>query len=121
VGGEDRSTGFSALFTEGHSGELFLELLALGKICGFREAVGKCEELLFLRFFGLNTSLYQINEHAIGTGLARLGDGAHVFRDTSWNRDALADGLLGFWHIAKFTPLCTIMHQRTCGTVPIAS
>jgi hypothetical protein len=116
VGGEDRPTGFSVLFTESHPRELFLEFLALGRICRFRKAIGQRKEPVLFRFFGLDPGFNQIHEHAIGADLARPCDGAHVFGDAGRNRDALANGLFGLGHMVKLTPLCTIMHQRVCGT-----
>jgi hypothetical protein len=41
---EDRSTGFWALLTEGHDGQLFLETLLLFRVVGTRQAVSQLDK-----------------------------------------------------------------------------
>ena len=87
-------TGFSASLTESHACQFLLDALALAVIAGFGEPVGEGEEPLFLAFLRLKPGLDQVHKNTIGAGLARFGDGAHMFGDPRRKRDALADGLL---------------------------
>jgi hypothetical protein len=55
-----RSTGFWALLTEGHAGQLFLETLPLFRIAGTRQAVSQLEEAFPFLLPGFDTGLDEI-------------------------------------------------------------
>jgi hypothetical protein len=91
-----RETAFSALLTEGHPSEFFLDAPAFGRVRGLGEPVGERKDALLFGLFRLEASLDQVHENSIGAGLASLGDGMDVFGNSGGKGNALADGFSGF-------------------------
>src|SRR3989442_455594 len=79
---EDRSTGSSALLTERHPREFFLQALPLGGIPRLSKSIHERKETILLGFSRLQTDLDQIYEYTIRACLAALGQRAHPPSDT---------------------------------------
>src|SRR3954447_22865617 len=92
--GAGPSIGSSALFTEGHAGELLLEPVLLLRITGGREAVRQSEEAFLLLLASFKACLDELDKNTVGARMARLSQRLDATGSTWGEAHALADGFL---------------------------
>src|SRR5437588_7911315 len=110
---EDRSTESSASITECHPRKVFLQSLPFGSVVRFRQSIHERKEPFLLALLRLKTGLNQIDKHAVGARLSRLGQRAHTPGDTSRNRHALTNRPLCFSHITMLHHRAPVQHHSS--------
>jgi hypothetical protein len=98
--------------TEGHAGELFLELSLFFRVSRSREAIRAFEEAPLLLFPRLEPGFDEIGDDAAGARLGRLRECSHPPSDARGKTDASANGLGCCCHTASmhhYAPQCTFI------------
>ena len=78
------------LIAEGHSGQLFLELPLFGGVGRFRQAVRHFEKVPLLVLSGIQASLDELDDHAVGARALLLRDRANPAGDRLGKSHCLA-------------------------------
>jgi hypothetical protein len=74
--------------------------------------IDQLKEPFLLLLLGFETTLDQVHDHAVRTGLLPLGQGLHLAGNSWRHADALTDGPFDVRHGPTHTPIRTTMHQR---------
>ncbi len=89
------------LLTEGHAGQLCLELFPVFRIAGMRQAVGQFREAFPRLLPGLDTGLDEFNNDAVGARVAGLRQGIHMAGDARGEANAPTEGFFGNRHWSR--------------------
>ena len=117
---EHRVFSFAALLTEGHAGQLCLELFLIFRIAGMRKAVGQLEEAFPFLLPGLDTGLDEINNDSVDARVAGLRQRFHAASDARGEAYALTDQLFGDRHGVRIHRKRKEVPTAQPGSMPLA-